>query len=56
MADLRVTTLSGVDTVLQEATVAAFKQSLRAHSSLPAMTAMQRLARCGTAISTGGLA
>jgi FAD/FMN-containing dehydrogenase len=29
MADLPVTTLSGVDTVLKEATVAAFKQSLR---------------------------
>ena len=29
MADLHVTTLSGVDTVLKEATVAAFKQSLR---------------------------
>ena len=29
MADLHVTTLSGVDTILKEATVAAFKQSLR---------------------------
>ena len=29
MADLRVTTISGPDTVLKEATVAAFKQSLR---------------------------
>src|SRR5919199_45623 len=29
VADLQVTTISGVDTVLKEATVAAFKQSLR---------------------------
>jgi hypothetical protein len=29
MADLRVTTLSGPDTVLKEAAVATFKQSLR---------------------------
>ena len=29
MADLQVTTISGADTVLKEATVAAFKQSLR---------------------------
>ena len=29
MTDLRVTTTSGVDTALKEATVAAFKQSLR---------------------------
>ena len=29
MADLQVTTISGVDTVLKEATVTAFKQSLR---------------------------
>ena len=29
MADLRVTTLNGSDTVLKEADVAAFKQSLR---------------------------
>jgi hypothetical protein len=29
MADLRVTTSRGVDTVLQEAVVTAFKQSLR---------------------------
>src|SRR2546428_5828387 len=29
MTDLRVTTMNGVDTVLKEAAVAAFKQSLR---------------------------
>src|SRR5687768_15204319 len=29
MADLRVTTISGADTVLKEVTVTAFKQSLR---------------------------
>ena len=29
MADLQVTTISGADTVLKEATVAALKQSLR---------------------------
>ena len=29
MADLQVTTISGVDTVLKEAAVTAFKQSLR---------------------------
>src|SRR5215831_9160061 len=29
MADLQVTTINGVDTVLKEATVAAFKQRLR---------------------------
>ena len=29
MADLRVTTISGVDTVLKETAVAAFKHSLR---------------------------
>jgi FAD/FMN-containing dehydrogenase len=35
MADLRVTTSSGPDTVLQEATVAAFKQRLRGQLIVP---------------------
>jgi hypothetical protein len=58
MADLRVTTMSGPDTVLKEADVAAFKQSLRGPLIAPGddSYAMQRPARCGTAISTGGLA
>src|SRR6266568_3889692 len=35
MADLQVTTISGVDTVLKEATVAAFKQNLRGQLIAP---------------------
>src|SRR5713101_2508838 len=35
MADLRVTTIRGADTVLEEATVAAFKQSLRGQLIAP---------------------
>src|SRR6266508_7004547 len=35
MADLQVTTISGVDTVMKEATVAVFKQSLRGQLIAP---------------------
>jgi hypothetical protein len=35
MTDLRVTTISGMDTVLEEAAVTAFKQSLRGQLIAP---------------------
>ena len=45
MADLRVTTISGADTVLAQVTIAACTQRLHGHPSPPTMRVMPRPAK-----------
>ena len=54
MTDLRVTTTGGVDIVLKEGLVTAFRQSLRGPLIAPDDAATKRPGRSGMAISIEG--